>query len=164
MSAQTRSVTDPPVVGIGASAGGIGALKLLFEAMPADLGAAYVDIMHLAPDTDSHLAQILARSTKMDVSQVQRKSKLEANHIYVIPPGRQLKSVDGQVVTEAFTELRAKRTPVDTFSRSQADADKPAHVVVLSGGGSDGVPGCKSIKASGGTCSGIPTPCGVSTA
>src|SRR4051812_26009474 len=82
-----------PVVGLGGSAGGIFALKSLFEAMPADPGLAFVVVMHLSPEHGSTLAELLQRSTKMPVEQVTGHVKVEANKVYVIPPRLALKAV-----------------------------------------------------------------------
>jgi len=80
----------PPVVGIGASAGGVQALQTFFESLPADLGLAYVVILHLAPDRESELGHILSMRTSMPVTSVDKPQPLEANHVYVIPPDHSL--------------------------------------------------------------------------
>src|SRR5690348_14831614 len=81
---------DMLVVGIGASAGGIKALKSFFSAMPPDSGLAFVVILHLSKDHESHLAEILQGETTMKVTQVQETLVVEPNRVYVIPPGKHL--------------------------------------------------------------------------
>src|SRR5947207_1547934 len=85
-SSQTALLPECPVVGIGASAGGVKALQTLFEALPGPLNAAFVVIVHLDPNRQSELAGILARATPMSVIQVSESMQLEPNHVYVIPP------------------------------------------------------------------------------
>jgi two-component system CheB/CheR fusion protein len=75
-----------PIVGLGASAGGLEALKSFFSKMPVDIGAAFVIIQHLDPKHSSMTAEILARHTKMPVKQIEHGMKVEADHVYVIPP------------------------------------------------------------------------------
>src|SRR5690348_6405492 len=83
-----------PIVGIGASAGGLKALTAFFEAIPANLGATFVVIVHLDPDVRSELPNILANRSRMPVTQVTTTAALEPNHIYVIPPDRRLQITD----------------------------------------------------------------------
>ena len=77
-----------PVVGVGASAGGLEAFTQLLKALPADTGMAFVLVQHLAPSHPSALAEILSRATRMPVTEVQAEPKVEPNHVYVIPPAR----------------------------------------------------------------------------
>ena len=99
------------VVGIGASAGGIEALREFFGALPDDLGLAYVVIVHLAPDHESELASILSRRTKMPVVEITEKSlELTRNSVYVIPPDRRLELRDGTIrATANFVVYRFRR-------------------------------------------------------
>jgi two-component system CheB/CheR fusion protein len=142
----------PTVVGIGASAGGIEALKVLFTALPADLGHAYVVIMHLAPDHHSELCAIIARTTAMPVSEVRdgKRQPLKRNHVYVISPGHQLELTDSTIVAKEFAEPRGRRTTIDTFFQSLARKHDDVFAIVLSGGGNDGLLGAKAIKETGG--------------
>jgi two-component system CheB/CheR fusion protein len=89
-----------PIVGIGASAGGIAAFKELLHALPADLGMAFVLIPHLEPEHRSLMAEILTRSTPMPVLQVTDEPRIEPNHVYVIPPNRTMLLVDGHLSLE----------------------------------------------------------------
>lgn len=138
------------VAGIGASAGGIEALRAFFEALPENLGVAFVVVVHLSPEHHSHLAEILAACTPMPVAQVQDRVRLEGNHIYVIPPDRRLETVDGEIRAFPFEEPRGQRSPIDLFFRSLAEQHSDGFAVVLSGGGSDGAIGVKAIKERGG--------------
>ncbi len=139
-----------PTVGIGASAGGLGALQALFHEIPADTGAAYVVIMHLEPTHASELAEILARKAHMPVQQVNEKVRLEPDNIYVIPPNRRLLLTDHEIASSPFDEPRGRRSPIDQFFTSLADQHGDAFAVVLTGAGSDGTAGAKAIKEAGG--------------
>ncbi len=138
-------------VGIGASAGGIKALKEFFAAMPSDSGMAFVVILHLSQEHESHLAQILQSNTKMPVTQVTETVKVEPNKVYVIPPAKGLAMVDGVIKLTEPSRIKGRRVPIDLFFRTLADAyGKNGIAVVLSGTGSDGTLGLKRVKESGG--------------
>ena len=113
-----------PVVGIGASAGGIQALTELLQATPPDSGLAYVIILHLSPDHQSLVAEILGRHTAMPVHQIRQGMRVEANHVYVIRPGHTLTLVDGTLHLGESVEKRGFRRPVDDFFRSLAREQK----------------------------------------
>jgi two-component system CheB/CheR fusion protein len=139
------------VVGLGGSAGGIGALQRFFAAMPEDSGMAYVVVLHLSPDHDSVLAEILQRTTKMPVALATDKHKVEPNHVYVIPPGRHIRMVDSQLRLSELPREPGRRMTVDMFFRSLADTHGAHSVaIVLSGGDGDGAIGIKRIKERGG--------------
>jgi len=139
-----------PVVGIGASAGGLVALQELFKELPVDTGMAFVVVQHLAPDHDSNLADILARATKMPVAVVGDEPEVEPDHVYVIPPARDMIMVRGRlqlIPQQRHTGLHG----IDYFFRSLAeDVGHRAVGVVLSGGLSDGTVGLEEIKAASG--------------
>ncbi len=141
-----------PIVGIGASAGGLEALQTFFQSIPADLGAAYVVIVHLAPDRESGLPEILSRETKMPVMQVgdDDKTALRPDHVYVIAPNRKLELTDSSVGASQFDRPRGQRAAIDVFFRSLAAVHGESFAVVLSGGGSDGAVGAKAVKEAGG--------------
>ncbi len=140
-----------PVVGIGASAGGIDALRRLFGAMPADSGMAFVVVMHLSPDHESSLAEILQRAAKMPVMEVTKTTAIKADHVYVISPAVKLAMSDGHLGVSPLTTLEGRRQSIDLFFRSLAQAHQERSVcVVLSGTGSDGAQGLKRIKELGG--------------
>src|SRR3954471_5213633 len=108
------------VVGMGDSAGGVKALQSFFQALPDDPGAAFVVIIHLDPDRRSEMASILGLRTKMPVVQVGAPQRMEANHVYVISPGRHLHITDSEIAASEFAEPRGQRAPIDLFFRSLA--------------------------------------------
>ena len=139
-----------PIVGIGASAGGLEAFTQLLKALPADTGMAFVLVQHLAPSHISALAEILSRATRMPVMEVQDEAEVEPNHVYVIPPDRSMIVVRGvfQLLPRAG---RGAHHPVDQFFRSLAkEQGHQAIGIVLSGTATDGTIGLEEIKAEGG--------------
>jgi two-component system, chemotaxis family, CheB/CheR fusion protein len=138
------------VVGIGASAGGLSALRSFFDALSPNTGMAFVVITHLHPSHESHMAELLQKHTQMPTLQVTRKIKVEPNHVYVIPPNRSILMTDTHLETAEFTEPRGKRSPIDYFFRSLASEHREAIAIILSGGGTDGSVGIKDIKEQGG--------------
>lgn len=139
------------VVGIGASAGGIKALRELFENIPADSGCAYVVILHLSPEFESKLAEILQTKSSIPVIQVTEPVQVQVNHAYVIPPNRSLQMKDGTLVVSHVRTHEERRAPIDIFFRTLAECnDSRAVAVVLSGTGSDGSMGVKRVKEMGG--------------
>ncbi len=139
-----------PICAIGASAGGVGALRSLFRQLPEDLGLAYVIIVHLAPRHPSAMAEILSVCTRMPVHQVDDTPQLRPNCVYVIPPDRELVIEGDNVTARKFTEPRGHRAPVDVFFRSVAAARGDGMAVVLSGAGADGSNGVRAIQEAGG--------------
>lgn len=140
-----------PVVGIGASAGGLEALKQLFTAMPSETGLAFVLVQHLDPDHASLMADLLAKYTAMPVAQVVDGLAVAPNRVYVIPPNHYLAIRDGILRLSPPTERRGMRMPIDYFLRSLAKAlREKAICVILSGTGSDGTLGLREIKGHGG--------------
>jgi two-component system CheB/CheR fusion protein len=140
----------PPMVVMGASAGGIRALQTFFDAMPADTGAAFVVAVHLDPEHRSELPQIIAARTAMKVVQVEGRQKLVANRVYVIPPDRRLQVVDHEISAEQFDEPRGRRAAIDLLFRSVAERLGDGFAVILSGAGSDGTIGARAVKGAGG--------------
>ena len=141
------------VVGLGASAGGIGALKEFFARVPADSQMAYVVILHLSPDHDSQLAEVLQSAAQIPVTQVTDRVRVEPNHVYVIPPDRSLAISDGHLDVSRMTSTEVRRAPVDIFFRTLAESHRECAVsVVLSGTGANGSMGMKRIKERGGCC------------
>lgn len=140
-----------PIVGIGASAGGLDAFKKFFSAMPADSGAAFVLIQHLDPTRESRIAELVGAYTPMRVMQVQDGTRVEANHVYVIPPDKDLSIRERTLRLSAPAAPRSLRMAVDCFLRSLAeDQHEKAIGIILSGSGTDGTLGLKEIKAAGG--------------
>lgn len=140
-----------PVIGIGASAGGLGALEALLPAIKAGSGLAYVIVQHLSPDYESVLPALLERNSPLPVAAAKEGAVIEADHIYVIPPNTSLTLVDDRLHLAPPTEQRAQRTPIDGFFLSLAAArGESAAGVILSGTGSDGTLGLRAIKENGG--------------
>jgi two-component system CheB/CheR fusion protein len=110
-----------PVVGIGASAGGLEAFLDFFRVMPADSGMAFVLIQHLPPERDSLMAEILSKHTTMQVRQVEDGIEVEPNHVYVIRPGHTLTIKDGLLRLGHPVAQPIHRRPVDDFFRTLAD-------------------------------------------
>ena len=140
----------PPTIGIGASAGGVKALQALFDAMPEGMGAAFVVIVHLDPNSHSELAEIISAHSTLDVEQVTATTLLKPDHVYVIPPDRQLRISDHEVSAVPFDEPRGHRAPIDLFFRSLAEQKSDGCAVILTGAGSDGAIGARAIKEAGG--------------
>ncbi len=140
-----------PIVGIGASAGGLEAATTLFKELAPDLGAAYVLVLHLDPARESAVTEILARTTRMTVVQVSDGMKVVPDHIYVIPPNRDM-TITGHVLhLRDREERRSANTTIDTFMRSLAATHgSDAIGVVLSGTASDGTLGLSAIKGEAG--------------
>lgn len=139
------------VVGIGASAGGLAALRTLFGHMPAEPGVAFVVIVHLSPEHESHLVELLQPYTKMPVCQVKETVPLQANHVYVIPPNANLNTIDTHLRLSQLEARRIERAPIDHFLRTLAAThDDCAVGVILTGAGSDGSLGLGQIKKNGG--------------
>jgi two-component system CheB/CheR fusion protein len=148
-----RAGDDFLVVGLGASAGGIKAFKEFFANVPPQSGMAYVVILHLSPEHESHLAEVLQFATEMPVTQVQGSVRIEPNHVYVIPPNKSLAINDGHLALSEITRVEERRAPVDIFFRTLAMSKTSRAVcVVLSGTGSDGSMGMKRVKEMGGIC------------
>lgn len=146
-----RSTLDFPVVGIGASAGGLKALMSLFEQMPSDSGMAFVVIMHLSPTHESNADSILQNKTRMPVIQVTQPVPIERNRIYVIPPALDLSMNDGYLRLTKPTRERGVQVAIDLFFRALADVHHTHAIgIVLSGAGSDGSVGLSRIKEQGG--------------
>ena len=142
-----------PIVGIGASAGGLAAFEAFFSGMPADTvpGMAFVLVQHLAPDHESILAALIQRYTRMKVFEVKDGMPVQANCAYIIPPNRDMAFLDGTLQLLQPVAPRGHRLPIDFLFRSLAqDQQERAIGIVLSGTGSDGTLGVRAIKGGGG--------------
>ncbi|MEO8007679.1 MAG: chemotaxis protein CheB [Betaproteobacteria bacterium] len=142
-----------PIVGIGASAGGLAAFEAFFSGMPADAdpGMAFVLVQHLAPDHKSILSDLIRRCTRMQVFEVEDGMVVQTNCIYIIPPNRDMAFLNGTLQLLEPSAPRGQRLPIDFFFRSLAhDQSQRAIGVVLSGTGSDGTQGVRAIKGAGG--------------
>ena len=152
---KTKEIAEKPpkptVVGIGASAGGLNALKRFFEHVPEDSGFAFVVVVHLSPEHKSYLPDLLQPVVPFPVQQVTGDTRLEANNVYVIPPNANLSAIDTHLRLSKLEELRRGRAPIDHFFRTLAKShDGHAIGVILTGTGSDGTLGLREIKARGG--------------
>jgi two-component system, chemotaxis family, CheB/CheR fusion protein len=139
------------VVGLGGSAGGIQALQAFFQAMPADPGMAFVVVLHLSPEHESVLSEVLQRSTAMKVMQADEGMQVLPNQVYVIPPAKRLTLGNGRLHLTDLPREPGRGLTVDWFFRSLADTYGPQAVaIVLSGGDGDGAIGIKRVKERGG--------------
>jgi len=140
-----------PIVGIGASAGGLEAFSELLRHLPEKTGMAFVLVQHLDPKHESGLREILARTTKIPVTEVVQGVVVEPDHAYVIPANANLTLKNGTLQLGSRVLNRGQHMPIDNFFRSLAEnAGQQAIGVILSGTASDGTEGCRAIKAGGG--------------
>lgn len=140
-----------PIVGIGASAGGLSAFKSFFSHMPDDSNMAFVLVPHLDPTHQSMMVELLTKQTDMPVCEVIDKMPVKANHVYIIPPGRYLKIHNCKLQLTSPPKTRGTETAIDNFLRSLAqDQEECAIGIILSGTGSHGTLGLQAIKAHGG--------------
>ena len=140
-----------PIVGIGASAGGLEAFTLLLKHLPLDTGFGFVLVQHLDPQHESALAQLLARTTAMPVQEVTNNLRVEANHVYIIPPNRSLGIAHGVLKLQPRLPARVAFRSIDFFFEALAsDQHERAIGVILSGTATDGTLGLEAIKAGGG--------------
>ena len=136
-----------PVVGIGASAGGLEALEELFRGMPADTGMAFVVVTHQHPGHTSLLPELLGKTTPLRVVQVADVMTVEPDHVYVSAPGSYLAIRGGTLHRMESGKKEAPHLPIDSFFRSLAeDRHDKAICIVLSGTGTDGTLGLKAVK------------------
>jgi len=147
----TESSEVFPLVGIGASAGGLEALEQFLGSVPADSGMAFVIIQHLDPTRDGMMSELLQRVTPMKVVQVKDRTKVKRDCVYVIPPNKDMSILHGVLHLLVPTAPRGLRLPIDFFLRSLA-LDRKEHGigVILSGMGSDGTLGLRAIKENAG--------------
>src|SRR6188768_3423962 len=139
------------VVGIGASAGGLEALEHFFDNVPTKTGMAFVVVQHLSPDFKSLMDEILARRTSLPISLVQDAMVVEKDHIYLIPPKKEMIISDGRLLLSERDRQQELTLPIDVFFRSLAqDCGPRAIAIVLSGGGTDGSRGIRDVHEAGG--------------
>ena len=140
-----------PIVGIGASAGGLEALEQFFSNMPNDNGMAFVVIQNLDPTHVGIMPELLQRITPMKVMQASDRLKVKPNCVYVIPPNKSMSLLNDALYLFDPVESRGLRLPIDIFFRSLADDRREKSIgIILSGMGSDGSLGLKAIKANEG--------------
>ena len=140
-----------PIVGIGASAGGLEAITQLLTHLPIDTGMGFVLLQHLDPKHESMSAEILSRATRMEVSEVKDGTPVQPNRVYILPPNSSMGILNGVLKLMPRTEVRGLHLVIDFFLQALAEDLKNRAVgVVLSGTGSDGTPGLMAIKSLGG--------------
>ncbi|NIY73831.1 PAS domain-containing protein [Marivivens donghaensis] len=144
---------DFPIVGVGASAGGLEAMSTVFATAEADAGMAYVVIQHLDPHHKSLLTELLSRVTDLPVQQIEEGDLVERDNVYIAPPGFMIELRDGRLHLVPLEEPRGVRRPIDEFMRSLAQAQGEMGCgVILSGTGTDGSLGLRTIRSTGGLC------------
>ncbi len=147
-SFESKVTYDFPIVGIGASAGGLDPIRKLLETLPVDTGMAFVVIQHLSPGQESMLPEILSRSTQMKVLQVTDGMQVEKNQVYVIAPATTMTLKNGYL---KLVPKGVALKPINDFLISLASERKTQAIgIVLSGTGNDGTEGLKTIKVEGG--------------
>ncbi len=140
-----------PIVGIGASAGGLEALSRFFSSLPEDSGIGFVVIQHLAPDRESLLPELLTKQTSLPVHAAVDETLIEPNKIFIIPPNAQLQIEGGFLRVGQSVEVHGLRAPIDLFFHSLAEDQGPYAIgMILSGAGSDGTVGLRAVKEHGG--------------
>lgn len=145
------SQSDFYVVGIGASAGGFEALEQFFSHMQSQSGMAFVVVQHLSPDHKSLMAELLSKHTRMNVHQVLEDMALAPNCIYLIPPKKNMTLRNGKLHLEDKAPKQTLNFPIDIFLHSLAEDKKESAIsIILSGTGSDGTRGIRSVKEQGG--------------
>ena len=153
VAAQETKTPSFPIVGVGASAGGLAAFEAFFSGMPenTDPGMAFVLVQHLAPDHKSILAELIQRHTRMQVFEVEDGMIVKPNCAYIIPPGFDMAFLNGALQLLQPAAPHGLRLPIDFLFRSLAqDQNGRAIGIVLSGTGSDGTLGARAIKGAGG--------------
>src|ERR1700730_463368 len=140
-----------PVVGVGASAGGLEAFKRLIKAIPEDSGMAYILVQHLEPTHESILKDLLQKVTKIPIHEITNDVKVEPNQIYIIPSNKLLTATDGVLQLSPRPPKNIKNMPIDVFFISLAEVHQSHAIgVILSGTATDGTLGLKAIKDHGG--------------
>ena len=149
----TPEVTTFPIVGMGASAGGLVALEHFLSHVPLNSGMAYVIVQHLDPHREGMLVELLQRTTHMPVVEATDQVRVEMNHVYVIPPGFDLSLLRGTLHLLPPPEPHGLRLPIDFFLKSLAEDQQQNSIgVILSGMGSDGTLGLRAIRQAAGAC------------
>ncbi len=143
--------TPTHYVGIGASAGGLEAIELFFTSMPPDSNLAFIVVQHLSPDYKSLMVELLSKKTAMPVHRAEDGMMVEPNNVYLIPPKKNLTIFHGRLILSEQDHTRGINLPIDVFLRSLAeDQAEKAVAIILSGTGSDGMRGVRTVKESGG--------------
>jgi two-component system, chemotaxis family, CheB/CheR fusion protein len=149
--AKSAPTSSFPIVGIGASAGGLEAFRRLLGALPTDIGMAYVLVQHLDPHHESILDELLSEATQMQVAEVKGDVRVEPNRVYVIPPAQDMVLASGMLKLVPRTPAGSAHMPIDSFLKTLATVQGSQAIgVILSGMGSDGTLGLRAIEAEGG--------------
>jgi two-component system CheB/CheR fusion protein len=144
---------DFPLVGLGASAGGIEALKIFFSSLPSDFEAGFIVVQHLDPDHESRLPRLLQQYTSMKVEEAADGMEVQTGHVYVLPPNKILQLGADRLVLKERSRQSVPFQPIDVFFQSLATGrGRRAIAIVLSGSGSDGIIGLQEVKEAGGMC------------
>ncbi len=147
----SKGATNFPIIGIGASAGGLEAFEQFFSHVAENCGMAFVLVQHLDPNHNSMLGEILQRSTRLPICEAEDQMQVLPNNIYVIPPNRDMAIFNGKLQLDMPGEPRSQRLPIDMFMRSLADERGESAIgIILSGTGTDGTLGLRAIIGAGG--------------
>ncbi|MDW7773669.1 MAG: chemotaxis protein CheB [Desulfobulbaceae bacterium] len=147
----SRSGKPLPIVGIGASAGGLEAFEAFFAAMPPDSGIAFVLVSHLDPNHVSIMPELIRKRTKMQVLQIKDGMRVQPDTVYVVPPNQDLSILNGVLQLMEQSKPRGANLPIDGFFQALArDQGANAVAIIFSGTGADGTLGVKAIKGEGG--------------
>ena len=150
-TAKSKETNDFPIVGLGASAGGLEALEAFFSHMPFDSGMGFVIIQHLSPKHKSIMASLLAKDTKMKVLEIKDGMKVKPDHVYLNPPNKNVIIINGALQLMDPVKTGGINLPIDGFFRSMAEElGEKAICVILSGTATDGTLGLKAVKELGG--------------
>ena len=140
-----------PIIGLGASAGGLEACEMFLKHLPADSGVAVIIMLHLAPDRSSLLSEILGRVASIPVIEAEDQMKVQKNHVYIILPNHDIAIFNGALHLSVPEEIRGHRMPIDFFFRSLAEELEEKSIgIIFSGSGSDGTIGLRAIIGAGG--------------
>jgi len=147
LNAKTNYQSSFPIVGMGGSAGSFNAFELFFQRMPVDVDIAFVIVMHLEPTHDVDISRLLQHSTAMPIIEAEDGMRIEPNHVYVIPPGKDMGMHNGHLLLFNAPKTRGARMAIDHFLQSLAeDQWNNAVSIIFSGMGSDGETGVRMIK------------------
>src|SRR5437764_9784410 len=140
-----------PIVGIGASAGGVEAITELFKHLPSNTGMGFIYIQHLDPVFPSKLSEIISRFTSMPVAEAIHSTSIQPDHIYIIPPNKDITIVNDIIQLNERKMNGSHHLPIDLFFSSLSERENGAFMaIVLSGTGSDGTLGLRAVKTAGG--------------
>jgi two-component system, chemotaxis family, CheB/CheR fusion protein len=139
-----------PVVGVGASAGGLEAFSELLANLPTNTGMAFLLVQHLDPTHSSFLVEILSKQTRMPVEEAREGVEIRPDHVYVLPPNNTLTLAGNLLHLSSRETIEQRRNPVDILFDSLADRGISAIGVILSGSGTDGAKGVQTLKEAGG--------------